>query len=140
MLLLLKEHLVRAQHRMKSTTNRHRCDLSFNIRPYRQLSLARRANEKLAPRFYGSFPILQRVGQVAYKLQLPASSTIHLVFHISQLRPTIGNVPPSLDLPNHLPVDLELLVEPKEVLGYRIDGPFIPHDVEVLFKWKDLPA
>ena len=148
MLLLLKEHLVRAQHRMKSIVDRHRRNLSFKIgdmvylksRLYRQLSLARKVNEKLSPRFYYPFPILQCVGQVAYKLQVPTSSTIHPVFHISQLRPIVGNVPPYLDLPTHLSVDLELLVELEDMLGYRIVGPSIPYDVEVLIKWKDLPA
>jgi hypothetical protein len=42
---------------------------------------------KLAPRYIGSFPILERCGQVVYRLHLPESfSAIHNVFHISQLK------------------------------------------------------
>ncbi|XP_024030689.1 uncharacterized protein LOC112094320 [Morus notabilis] len=42
---------------------------------------------KLAPRYIGPFPIVQRVGVVAYRLALPPeSSHVHDVFHVSMLR------------------------------------------------------
>ena len=42
---------------------------------------------KLAPRYVGSFPILERCGPVAYRLELPARlSAVHNIFHVSQLR------------------------------------------------------
>ena len=42
---------------------------------------------KLSPRYIGPFAILDRVGDVAYRLALPPSlEGVHNVFYISQLR------------------------------------------------------
>ena len=42
---------------------------------------------KLAPRFVGPFPIKERIGQMAYTVELPERlSGVHDVFHVSHLR------------------------------------------------------
>ena len=41
---------------------------------------------KLAPKYYGTYKVLQRIGSMAYKLEFPPSSHVHLFFHISCLK------------------------------------------------------
>ena len=84
----LKEHLKFAQEKIKRSADQKRRDVEYEvgdmvflkIRPYRQVSLRKRRNEKLAPKFFGPYKIIEKIGPVAYKLELPASSSIHLVF------------------------------------------------------------
>jgi hypothetical protein len=48
---------------------------------------------KLSPRFIGPFKIVERRGEVAYQLELPAQlSGVHDVFHVSQLKKCTGEV------------------------------------------------
>lgn len=91
---LLQQHLQRARLRMKQQTNRKRSerrlevgDMVFlKLQPYVQTSVAKRANHKLSSRFYGPFPVISKINEVAYKLELPPQATIHPVFHVSMLR------------------------------------------------------
>jgi hypothetical protein len=42
---------------------------------------------KLSPSYVGMYPIVKRIGKVAYKLELPPElAGVHPVFHVSQLR------------------------------------------------------
>ena len=58
----------------------------LKLQPYVQSSLASCSNQKLSYKFFGPFQILSQVGMVAYKLKLPATSLIHPVFHVSQVK------------------------------------------------------
>ncbi|KAK6150716.1 hypothetical protein DH2020_015648 [Rehmannia glutinosa] len=60
---------------------------------------------KLSPRYIGPFYITERIGEVAYRLDLPASmSQIHDVFHVFMLRKYVSN--PSHILTNE-PIELK---------------------------------
>lgn len=58
----------------------------LQLQPYRKSSLAQRHNLNLGPRFLESFKILKCIGKVAQKLDLPPSTLLHPVFHVSQLK------------------------------------------------------
>jgi hypothetical protein len=97
MQLVIQHNLSRAQNRMKAQADKHRQERTFavgdwvymKLQPYAQMSIHRRSNHKLSYKFFGSFLVLQRVGKVAYKLQLPESSKTHPVVHVSQLKKAI---------------------------------------------------
>ena len=83
---------------------------------------------KLSPRYCGPFTILKRIGEVAYKLDLPSHSRVHPVFHVSRLHNRLGHDEPSV-LPH----------EPERILDYHEQR--TRHHVrrQALVKWKDRP-
>ena len=47
------------------------------------LALAPGLSRKLADKFVGPFRVLEQVGAVSYKLDVPTSWRVHPVFHVS---------------------------------------------------------
>ena len=62
----------------------------MRLQPYQKTSLALRQSHKLSLRFYGPYRVLERIGSVAYRLDLLPGSKIHLVFHVSILKKQLG--------------------------------------------------
>lgn len=60
------------------------------------LSSKQGPQSKLAPKFYGPFKVLVRVGEVAYKLELPPKARIHDVFDVSLLKAFEGTPPSAI--------------------------------------------
>ena len=53
----------------------------------------------MAPKFYGPYKVLQNIGSIVYKLELPPSC-IHPVFHVSYLKKVIStNIRAQIVLP-----------------------------------------
>ena len=47
-------------------------------------------DNKLSPKYYGPYKVLQNIDTMAYKLELPASSRVHPIFHVSCLNKVIA--------------------------------------------------
>jgi hypothetical protein len=79
---LISQQLSRAQLRLKKQTDAHRSEKEFmvgdsvylKLQPHIQSSVASRSNQKLSFCYFGPFNILQRIGSIAYKLDLPSSA------------------------------------------------------------------
>ncbi|GJV61786.1 putative reverse transcriptase domain-containing protein [Tanacetum coccineum] len=73
---------------------------------------------KLAPRFVGPFEIIEKVGPVAYRLDLPEElNGVHDTFHVSNLKKCLAD--PTLQVPlDEIRVDAKLnfMEEPVEIL------------------------
>jgi hypothetical protein len=88
---LIRKRLLEAQSRQKSYADNRRRELRFEEGDfvYLKVSLMRgvkrfQVKRKLAPRFVGPYPIINRIGPAAYHLKLSESmSDIHNVFHVS---------------------------------------------------------
>ena len=85
---------------MKQEADQHRSERSFEegnweilrLQPYKHMSLKKlNKDNKLAPKFYGPYKVLQNIGSMAYKLELPTSSWVHQVFHVYYLNKLIGD-------------------------------------------------
>ncbi|GKU99598.1 hypothetical protein SLEP1_g12422 [Rubroshorea leprosula] len=90
---LIKECLRAAQSKQKSYADRRRRDLEFEVGDHVFLKVSPTRDVlrfgiggKLSPRYIGPYPILERIGEVAYRLELPGNlAGVHDVFHASLL-------------------------------------------------------
>ncbi|GAV75849.1 Chromo domain-containing protein [Cephalotus follicularis] len=76
---------------------------------------------KLSPRYIGPYEILERIGEVVYRLALPPSlSHVHNVFHVSLLWKYIANPSHVLRIkPIQVHEDLSYNEQPVEILDYK---------------------
>ena len=108
----------------------------LKIQPCVKSSLQKRANHKLSFRYFGPYKIVEKIGAVAYHLQLPAYSSIHPVFHVSLLKRAIGaNYQVSTQLPQFID-DVQVPVKVLERRNHLL------HDVsrpQILVQWSSWP-
>ena len=73
-------------------------------------------DNKLSPKYYGPYKVLQKIGTMAYKLELPASSRVHPVFNVSCLKKVIcENLPVQTIFPE-LDEEGKIILEPETVI------------------------
>ncbi|XP_074291657.1 uncharacterized protein LOC141618447 [Silene latifolia] len=77
---------------------------------------------KLSQKFIGPYEILDRVGEVAYRIALPPSlDRVHNVFHVSQLRKYVCDLSHVLEVENiELDESLTYAEFPKEILDTKV--------------------
>lgn len=92
-------------------------------------------SSKLAPRRDGPYPVLEKLGDLNYRLKLSPKDTRHPVFHVDRLRPAkTASLVPDRTLPEPPPViiDEEEEYEVEAVLDSRI----FRRQFQYLIKWK----
>lgn len=62
----------------------------LKLQQYRQTIVAHCVSQKLSKRFFGPFKIIKQVGDFVYMPDLPSSSRIHHVIHVSLFKPYHG--------------------------------------------------
>ncbi|GJW31397.1 putative reverse transcriptase domain-containing protein, partial [Tanacetum coccineum] len=77
---------------------------------------------KLNPRYVRPFKILEKVGEVAYKLELPEElSRVHNTFHVPNLKKCHADEPLAVPLDElHLDDKLHFVEEPVEIVGREV--------------------
>ncbi|GKF75270.1 hypothetical protein Tco_0224714, partial [Tanacetum coccineum] len=121
----IKDRLKAARDCQKSYADERRKPLEFCVGDYVLLKVSPwkgvvrfGKKGKLAPRFVGPFEIIEKVGPMAYRLDLPKElNGVHDTFHVSNLKKCLAD--PTLQVPlDEIQVDakLNLVEEPVEIL------------------------
>lgn len=100
----IRERLLQAQDHMKHAYDAHHRLLEFEVGDWVWLRLNQRAAatlrdaapSKLAPKYFGPYEVLARIGSVSYRLRLPPKARLHDVFHVVFLKKFEGPPPVSI--------------------------------------------
>jgi len=118
----IQQHLEAAQARQKSYADKRRKPIEFAVGDHVYLRVSPMkgvqrfgVRRKLAPRYVGPYQILERKGNVAYKVQLPVEvRAIFPVFQVSQLKRCL-RVPEELVEVRDIKLKSDLVDEEKRV-------------------------
>jgi hypothetical protein len=112
----IQDNLEAARSHQESYANKRCRPLMYEVEDhvYLQVSLMKGMKKfgmkgKLAPLYIGPFPILEKCGPVAYKLDLLSSlSGVHDIFHVSQLKKCL-KAPVDIVLSKVIPLEADLI-------------------------------
>ena len=125
----LRDWLKTVQSRQKSYADLNRWEVEYNLGDFVFLKVSPMhgvtrfgIRGKLAPRYIGLFEVVEKVGEVVYRLNFPTKFVhVHNVFHVSMLRKytrDLSHVIPYADIP--LQADVTYKKQPKEFLAKEI--------------------
>lgn len=67
----------------------HKGHYAFLIMPFGLInapSTFQALRNKLIPKYYGTYAVVEQIGSVAFKLALPEGCKVHPIFHVSKLK------------------------------------------------------
>ncbi|GJV56907.1 putative reverse transcriptase domain-containing protein [Tanacetum coccineum] len=125
----IRDRMQAARDRQKSYADKRRRPLEFEVGDKVMLKVAPwkgvmrfGKRGKLNPRYIGPFRIIERIGPVAYRLELPQElSRVHNVFHICNLKKCLSD--DSLVIPLEeiqLDDNLNFIEEPVEIMDRKV--------------------
>ena len=121
----VRDKMRAAQDRQKHYADKRRKELEFAVGDMvylKKITFKERVRisgrRKLDPRYLGPFRVIERVGSVAYKLDLPSEmEAFHNVFHISQLRKCLTDQDVLIpEIPSDLDTNLTLKTRPVRII------------------------
>nr|GEZ21759.1 putative reverse transcriptase domain-containing protein [Tanacetum cinerariifolium] len=125
----IKQRIQAAHDRQKSYVDLKRKPIEFHVRDRVMLKVSPwkgvvcfGKQEKLNPRYVGPFKVLEKVGSIAYKLELPQElSRVHNTFYVSNLKKCYSDEPLAV-LFEELHVDdkLHFVEEPVEIMDREV--------------------
>ncbi|GJU78624.1 putative mitochondrial protein [Tanacetum coccineum] len=110
--------------------------LKFHLK--RKVSIRQGQQHKLSSKYYGPFKVAERIGEVAYRLELLSPSQIHPVFYISQLKKCHGK-DHSVGVLPQLREDGILENKPMAILERRLGKVNYKPFMFVLIQWTNKP-
>ncbi|GJU98355.1 putative reverse transcriptase domain-containing protein [Tanacetum coccineum] len=125
----IKQRMQAARDRQKSYADLKRKPMEFQVGDKVMLKVSPwkgvvrfGKRGKLNPRYVGPFKVLEKVGEVAYKLDLPEElSRVHNTFHVSNLKKCHADEPLAVQLDGlHLDDKLHFVEEPFEIVGHEV--------------------
>ncbi|GKA83378.1 putative reverse transcriptase domain-containing protein [Tanacetum coccineum] len=128
-IIQIKQRMQAARDRQKSYADLKRKPMEFQVGDKVMLKVSPwkgvvrfGKRGKLNPRYVGPFKVLEKVREVAYKLELPEElSRVHNTFHVSNLKKCHADEPLAVPLDGlHLDDKLHFVEEPLEIVGHEV--------------------
>ncbi|GJW32244.1 putative reverse transcriptase domain-containing protein [Tanacetum coccineum] len=125
----IKQRMQAARDRQKSYADLKRKPMEFQVGDKVMLKVSPwkgvvrfGKRGKLNPRYVGPFKVLEKVGEVAYKLELPEElSRVHNTFHVSNLKKCYADEPLAVPLDGlHFDDKLQFVEEPVEIMDREV--------------------